>query len=109
MAAMLEKYKKQAERKMEKVREGLKKYPHAIASTLTYDENAQKYKVQIKCTKTGKTGRWVFTSDLHQVTMSEEAQAEERKVKAAAKREEEKKVREALRAKQASEKTTVKA
>lgn len=63
-----------AQKKLEAVRANvIKKYPHALPDTLVYDETVSKYKCQIKCTKTGDTSRWVYTSDLWQVTMCEEA------------------------------------
>jgi len=43
-------------------------YPHALANTMQYDSSAQKYKVQIRCTKCGDETRWVFTSDLFQIS-----------------------------------------
>jgi hypothetical protein len=103
---VLAKAQKEAQKRLEKVKANIAKYPHAVVDTLTFDEQAQKYKVQIRCTKTGQIGRWVYTSDLHQVTMSEPAQAEDRKLKQAAKRAEEKKVRQAIRDQQAAAKAT---
>lgn len=61
------------------------KHPHALVDTLVFDEGAKKYKVQIRCTETGKEGRWVFTSDLHQVNVCEEI-SEQRKTEKKAKK-----------------------
>jgi hypothetical protein len=43
-------------------------YPHALADTLTFDAEAKKYACRIRCSKCGDEGRWVFTSDLFQIT-----------------------------------------
>ena len=97
-AAMLEKMEKAEQKKLLKIRENVKQYQHALLDTLTFDSTANKYKVRIKCAKTGDTNRWVYTSDLHQVNMCEAAQADERKVKQAQKRSDEKAAREHLKA-----------
>ncbi len=79
-----------------KVVANAERYPHAmvganakkagIPCTLQWDSGFQKYKCQIKCAKSGVIGRWVFTSDLFQVSMSQEEAAKVKKaIKAAAK------------------------
>lgn len=45
------------------------KYPHAITDSLVRDDATGKFKCRIKCVECGDTSRWVFTSDLHQVTV----------------------------------------
>lgn len=69
------------------------KYSHAHPETLQWDAAAQKYSVEITCTVSGERGRRVFTSDLHQVTMSV---AEAEKAKKAAKSAKKAQVKEAL-------------
>jgi hypothetical protein len=77
------------------------KHPHALPDTLTFDESAKKYKVQIECTETGEKGRWVYTSDLHQVDVSIEI-SEKRKSEKKAKKAEELKAARALLRQQAA-------
>lgn len=73
------------EAQIAKVEKNLEKYPHAIAETLTWDAAARKYKVQIRCASCESEERFVFTSDLFQITRckpcSDKAKAE-RKAKA---------------------------
>lgn len=72
------------------------KYPHAmvgknakaanVACTLRWDGVKNKFQCQIKCTVTGQIGRWVYTSDLFQVTMCEAEATKAKTLKKAAKK-----------------------
>lgn len=75
---LLEKQRKQAETMKKEIAE---KHPHALVETLVYDESKKKWKCRIRCTKTGDESRWVYTSDLHQVDVSEAMQDERAKSK----------------------------
>jgi hypothetical protein len=55
------------EAQLDKIRENVAKYAHAIVDSLEFDEVARKFKVRIRCVTTGDETRWVYTSDLHQV------------------------------------------
>lgn len=96
--------------RIQKAREKAAKHPHALVGqvlktdiklpngkivakkgdtnpdTLVYDEEKGKFKVKIRCVISGDTNRYVFTSDLHQVNMTEKAykanKAQARKAKA---------------------------
>ena len=84
----------------------VKNYPHALVDTLTFDEaagNGGKFKVQITCTECGNTERWVYTSDLFQVTTCTGCSTEAAKAKKAAKREELKEARALVKANKAAE------
>ena len=52
-----------------KIKEGIKKYDHALVDSMEYDPEKLKYKVNIKCTECGNEDRTVYTSDLWQVKM----------------------------------------
>lgn len=65
--------------------------------TLTYDQVARKFKCRIRCTVTGDTSRWVYTSDLHQIRTTKEAHKELKAAAQKKKREETKKALEAFR------------
>lgn len=78
-----------------------KNYEHAIVETLTFDENAGnggKYKVQIRCTECQNEERWVYTSDLFQVSTCTACSALKAKQKKADKREEIKAARALIKA-----------
>jgi len=75
-AAIKAKEAQKMAKRLAEVKKNCEKYPHALPETTVYDEAVKKYKCQIKCTKTGDTSRWVYTSDLHQVTMCEAATKE---------------------------------
>lgn len=96
-AQMLQKMEKQQEKKLDKVKENIKKYSHALVDTVEFDSTANKYHAQIKCINCGKEGRWVYTSDLHQVKHCEDCQTLDRKAKATEKRQQEKEAREHLK------------
>jgi hypothetical protein len=102
-AKALEKFQKVAEKKLVKVQKGLEKYPHALPGTLRFDAANGKYQVQIQCTSCPDNSRWVFTSDLHQVSQCDKCQSAARKTKNAGKRAEEAKIRAALKASKVSE------
>lgn len=101
---ILEKYQQDQNKKLEKIKDNLTKYPHAIPETLRFDVEHQKFKVDIRCVKTGKIREGVYTSDLRQVTMCKEAQEEERKNKATVKRAQERRFKEAMRAQEEQKK-----
>lgn len=54
--------------KLKAVLDNLGKYPHAIKDSLRYDASARKFQVRITCVECGDTNRWVYTSDLFQVS-----------------------------------------
>ena len=90
-----------AEKAMTKRRTDLAKHKHAIVETLTFDENAGnggKYKVQIRCTECQNEERWVYTSDLFQVSTCTACSALKAKQKKADKREEIKAARALIKA-----------
>jgi len=72
---------KAALKRIKKVRENISaKYPHADVDTLTFDETAQKYRVQIICEECGAR-RWTFTSDLFQIKLCDGCRASARKAR----------------------------
>lgn len=75
---LLEKQKRRADTIRQEIAE---KHPHALPETLVFDNEKSKWKCRIKCTESGDESRWVYTSDLHQVDVSEAVQEERAKAK----------------------------
>ena len=84
--AQAEKIIEQQKARLEKTRENLTKYPHALPHTLRFDPVTKKNQVEIECIKCSEK-RWVYTSDLFQVRhcmeCAKEAKADKKKARAA--------------------------